>query len=101
MNVKYSKFLKASIAAFAIVSGTSVATTKQPVVPVSAETREAKEAVTLVNEKTTWKYFDKGSDPATPGDLQSWAKSNFDDSAWTSAAGKFGFKKGGANNQCH
>ena len=50
---------------------------------------------TVVDENTTWTYLDDGSDPsANDSNRHSWATKEFDDSAWKSASGKFGSKKG-------
>ncbi len=50
---------------------------------------------TIVDENTVWNYLDDGSDPsANDSNRHSWTLNSFDDSAWKSAAGKFGSKKG-------
>ena len=50
---------------------------------------------TIVDENTVWKYLDDGTDPsASSSNRHSWATVGFNDSAWKSASGKFGSKKG-------
>ena len=50
---------------------------------------------TIVDENTVWSYLDDGTDPsANDSNRHSWATAGFDDSAWKSAAGTFGSKKG-------
>ena len=53
------------------------------------------ESTTVINETSTWKYLDDNTDPAvTLNSLTAWTTPDFNDSAWKSAAGKFGAKKG-------
>lgn len=50
---------------------------------------------TIVDENTIWNYLDDGTDPsANDTNRHSWALNSFDDSAWKTASGKFGSKKG-------
>ncbi|MGV8885296.1 MAG: immunoglobulin-like domain-containing protein [Microbacteriaceae bacterium] len=53
--------------------------------------------VTIVTTATTdWTYLDNNTDPAGDNaDVNVWTKSDFNDSAWTTAKGSFGAKKGG------
>ena len=65
--------------------------------PVTAYAKEqnTEENVAAVNENTTWKYLDDNTDPASGlSSLTAWTASDFNDSAWKSASGKFGAKKG-------
>lgn len=49
----------------------------------------------VVNENTVWKYLDNNTDPAEGKDsMTAWTEADFDDSAWKTASGKFGAKKG-------
>lgn len=49
----------------------------------------------LIDLNTEWKYLDNNTDPAEGLDsLTAWTKKGFDDSAWKSASGTFGAKKG-------
>ena len=60
-----------------------------------AKEQNTEENVTVVNEKTTWKYLDNNTDPASGlSSLTAWTTPDFNDSAWKSAAGKFGAKRG-------
>lgn len=53
------------------------------------------ESTTVVNETSTWKYLDDNTDPAaTLNSLTAWTAPDFNDTAWKSASGKFGAKKG-------
>ena len=50
---------------------------------------------TIVDENTTWSYLDDGTDPsAGDSNRHSWTLNSFNDSAWKTASGKFGSKKG-------
>lgn len=73
------------------------------VLPVLAATTDINSIVqtvsetttTIVDENTVWNYLDDGTDPsANDSDRHSWATVGYDDSAWSSAAGKFGSKNG-------
>ena len=46
-------------------------------------------AQTFISPKSEWKYLNISSDPGT-----AWRQSNFDDSAWPSGLGEFGFGDG-------
>lgn len=56
----------------------------------------------LIDSSATWSYLDNNTDPA--GDSSAadysrtaWTAENYDDSDWSTAAGPFGSKRGGAN----
>ena len=56
----------------------------------------------LIDSDTVWSYLDDNTDPAGDSsaegyDRTSWTAETFDDSAWATAAGPFGSKKGAAN----
>ena len=49
----------------------------------------------LIDETTTWRYLDDGTDPANGlPDRTDWADPEFDDSSWDSASGSFGALRG-------
>lgn len=51
--------------------------------------------VNVIDATTVWKYLDDNTDPANGlGSLIAWTTSDFNDSAWKSAAGSFGAKRG-------
>ena len=50
---------------------------------------------TVINEGTLWKYLDNNTDPAAgQASLTAWTEKGFDDTAWKTASGKFGAKRG-------
>ena len=50
---------------------------------------------TAINEGTLWKYLDNNTDPAAgQASLTAWTEKGFDDTAWKTASGKFGAKRG-------
>lgn len=62
------------------------------------QTRAAENDVTM-DGNVTWSYLDDGSDPAGDSiaagyDRTSWTKDDYDISAWKTATGPFGAKKG-------
>lgn len=82
----------------ALLSLLLVATMAQPLF----QTRAAENDVTM-DGNVTWSYLDDGSDPAgdstTAGyDRTSWTKDDYDISAWKTATGPFGAKKGKIND---
>jgi hypothetical protein len=56
----------------------------------------ADEPTTLIDTtSTTWKYLEDNTDPAgTNPDTKIWTKAGYDDTAWKSAKGSFGAKRG-------
>lgn len=75
-----------------------VATMAQPLF----QTRAAENDVTM-DGNVTWSYLDDGSDPAGDStaagyDRTSWTKDGYDVSAWKTATGSFGAKKGKIND---
>lgn len=82
----------------ALLSLLLVATMAQPLF----QTRAAENDVTM-NGNVTWSYLDDGSDPAGDStaagyDRTSWTKDGYDISAWKTATGSFGAKKGQIND---
>ena len=52
-------------------------------------------SATRIDGDTVWSYLDDGTDPAAGlAGRTEWAQPDFDDSAWKTAAGSFGAKKG-------
>ena len=91
--------LQISAAAIAAILGTGSVINAFPcsaaLVTAYAKEQNTEENVTVVNEKTTWKYLDNNTDPASGlSSLTAWTTPDFNDSAWKSAAGKFGAKRG-------
>lgn len=82
----------------ALLSLLLVATMAQPLF----QTRAAENDVTM-DGNVTWSYLDDGSDPAGDStaagyDRTSWTKDGYDISAWKTATGSFGAKKGQIND---
>ena len=48
------------------------------------------QAVTLIPRKSTWKYFDQGSEPASINGVN-WKSVSYNDNSWSTGAGCFGF----------
>lgn len=91
--------LQIGAAAIAAILGTGSVINAFPcsaaLVTAYAKEQNTEENVTVVNENTTWKYLDNNTDPASGlSSLTAWTAPDFNDSAWKSAAGKFGAKKG-------
>ena len=89
--------LQIGAAAIAAILGTGSVINAFPcsaaLVTAYAKEQNTEENVTVVNEKTTWKYLDNNTDPASGlSSLTAWTTPDFNDSAWKSAAGKFGAK---------
>ncbi len=62
---------------------------------VHAEEQTSQTSSTVINEGTLWKYLDNNTDPAEgQTSLTAWTEKGFDDTAWKSASGKFGAKRG-------
>ena len=62
---------------------------------VHAEEQTSQTSSTVINEGTLWKYLDNNTDPAEGQTfLTAWTEKGFDDTAWKSASGKFGAKRG-------
>ena len=61
----------------------------------AAPTDELAELTVITTADTEWKFLDDGTDPAAGlGSLNAWTETDFDDSAWKSAKGSFGAKRG-------
>ena len=91
--------LQIGAAAIAAILGTGSFINTFPISAASvtayAKEQNTEENVPVVNEKTTWKYLDNNTDPASAlSSLTAWTTPDFNDSAWKSAAGKFGAKNG-------
>lgn len=91
--------LQIGAAAIAAILGTGSVINAFPcsaaLVTAYAKEQNTEENVTVVNEKTTWKYLDNNTDPASGlSSLTAWTTPDFNDSAWKSSAGKFGAKRG-------
>ena len=91
--------LQIGAAAIAAILGTGSVINAFPcsaaLVTAYAKEQNTEENVTVVNEKTTWKYLDNNTDPASGlSSLTAWTTPDFNGSAWKSAAGKFGAKRG-------
>lgn len=91
--------LQIGAAAIAAILGTGSVINAFPcsaaLVTAYVKEQNTEENVTVVNEKTTWKYLDNNTDPASGlSSLTAWTTPDFNDSAWKSAAGKFGAKRG-------
>ncbi len=62
---------------------------------VHAEEQTSQTSSTVINEGTLWEYLDNNTDPAEgQTSLTAWTEKGFDDTAWKSASGKFGAKRG-------
>lgn len=90
---------KISITALAVLLGAGCTTSVIPplagLVVVHAEDQTSQTSSTVINENTVWKYLDDNTDPAAgQAALTAWTEKGFDDTAWKSAAGKFGAKRG-------
>ena len=90
--------LQIGAAAIAAILGTGSGINAFPcsaaLVTAYAKEQNTEENVTVVNAKTTWKYLDNNTDPASGlSSLTAWTTPDFNDSAWKSAAGKFGAKR--------
>ena len=91
--------LQIGAAALAAILGTGGVINALPFpntsVTAYAKEEDTTENKTVINESTTWKYLDDNTDPASGlSSLTAWTTSDFNDSSWKSAAGKFGAKKG-------
>lgn len=100
------------VTAFAILMGSgciyqTASNFQIPMAVVHAEEEAAPETVTVaeettentstnvINGNTVWKYLDNNTDPAQGlPSLQAWTVKDFNDTAWKTAAGKFGAKRG-------
>lgn len=61
----------------------------------AAEEQTEASSKIVIDESTVWKYLDDNTDPANGLDsLQAWTLKNYNDTAWKSAVGKFGAKRG-------
>lgn len=92
--------MKLGMSALAIVSATGFLASNALIVPTTnikaAETNTIPADNKVISLATNWKYLDDNTDPSG-GDVNNatkWAQPGFNDSGWSSAAGKFGAKKG-------
>lgn len=61
--------------------------------PITANAAEV-DIPLLGTASTTWRYSDLNVDPAAGGDVLAWTKAGYDETAWKSAKGSFGAKRG-------
>lgn len=90
---------KVSITTLAILLGAGCTVNAIPPLAgpavVHAEDQTTQTSSTVINENTVWKYLDNNTDPAAGlSSLTAWTEKGFNDTAWKSAAGKFGAKRG-------
>ena len=65
------------------------------VAPAHANLEVEAESNVLLDENTTWRYLDDGTDPSNDLPTRTdWAAPEFDDSEWQSASGSFGALQG-------
>ena len=75
-----------------------------PTAALATETsRQAQDLPECISADTVWSYLDDGTDPAGDPTAEgynrtSWTAAAFDDSAWKTAKGSFGAKKGAINS---
>ena len=71
-----------------------------PTAALATETSsQAQDLPERISADTVWSYLDDGTDPAVgTNNRTSWAAIDFDDSAWKTAKGSFGAKKGAINS---
>ena len=68
-----------------------VASSLAVIAPAQANLETDPESDVLIDETTTWRYLDDGTDPANGLPSRTdWTAPEFDDSSWDSAAGSFG-----------
>lgn len=94
-NVKF----KVGMATLAIVSATGFLASNTLLTPTNVkatETRTVPADSKVISLSSTWKYLDNNIDPANGDSSKAtkWTEAGFNDSTWSSAAGKFGAKKG-------
>ena len=88
-STRWRKTGAVSATLLALAAGLLIA----PATASAAPTVPSEPVVTTAG--TTWKYLDDGSDPAAGNpNLRVWTTAGFDDSAWKSAKGSFGAKRG-------
>ncbi|MBO9626546.1 MAG: metallophosphoesterase [Microbacterium sp.] len=88
--VRWRRHGLASVALLALLGGAVIA-------PAAVAAPAAPDVPTgsLITGDTVWHYLDDGSDPSpAPAALRDWTLPAYDDSAWKSAPGSFGAKKG-------
>ena len=91
--------VRAGAVAMALVLGSSGVMLNSTTVVSAQENSIVQEAAqaedSVISESTVWKYLDNNTDPAVElASRTAWTEKDFDDTAWKSAAGKFGAKKG-------
>ncbi len=88
--VRRRRHALATAAALAVLAGTFTA----PAAVAAPAALDVPDAA-LITSDTTWRYLDDGKDPSpAPAAVRDWTKADFDDSAWKSAPGSFGAKRG-------
>ncbi|OAV52016.1 metallophosphoesterase [Enteractinococcus helveticum] len=72
-----------------------VASSLAVIAPAQANLEVDPESDVLIDETTTWRYLDDGTDPANGLPSRTdWTAPEFDDSSWDSAPGSFGALRG-------
>lgn len=86
--VRWRRHGLASAAVLAVLGGTFAA-------PAAMAAEPEVPDAPLITSDTTWNYLDDGTDPSpAPAGVREWTQPDYDDSAWKSAPGSFGAKRG-------
>ena len=91
---KQKKIFKVSMATLAVLSGVASINALTSITPVYATKTKTATQSQFIDGTTSWKYLDTNVDPGTSDNRYAWTVANFDDSAWKSEVGKFGYKNG-------